>query len=149
MMSVSTTSTVGSRMRCLARSRRREGTVTRRPAAASDATRWRPMKPEPPTTSTLLYFIWMSALRVLLQFVLYPLFILDGGRLHTARRQDRAKARLQRHRLLVQHRAVHHRVSHHLAHVVAGFAERDRLDVDRALQRARVAPAPGARRAGV
>jgi hypothetical protein len=27
------------------------------PAAAREATRWRPMKPEPPTTSTLPYFM--------------------------------------------------------------------------------------------
>src|SRR6185295_14488487 len=148
MMSASTTSTVGSRMRCLARSRRREGTVTRRPAAASDATRWRPMKPEPPTTSTLLYFIRMSALRVLL-FVLYPLFILNGRRLDAARRQDRAKARLQRHRLLVEDRAVHNGVRHDLAHVVASLGKRNRLDVDRAFERARVAPAPRARRTRV
>src|SRR5688572_33497857 len=138
MMSAWTTSTVGSRMRCLARSRRREGTVTPRPAAASDATRWRPMKPEPPTTSTLLCFM-----RNLL------LFVLDRGRLDAAGRQDRAEPGLQRHRLLVEHRTVEDRVGHHLAHVVARLGEGNRLDVHRAFQRARIAPAPRARRTGV
>src|SRR4051812_27733955 len=101
MMSVSTTSTVGSRMRCLARSRRREGTVTDVPAAASDATRWRPMKPEPPTTSTLLYF--MSGLALL---------VLDRRRFDPTWREDCSEARLQRHRLLVEDRAVQHGVRH-------------------------------------
>src|SRR5687767_1005520 len=138
MMSASTTSTVGSRIRCLARSRRREGTVTRTPAAASEATRWRPMKPVPPTTSTLPYFITATLTQLVLD-----------RRLHGARREDRAEARLEGHRVLSEQRGVEHRIRHDLAHVVARFGERDRLDVNRALERPGVAPAARARRAGV
>ena len=56
-MSASTTSTVGSRIRCFARSRRRTGTTTRCPTAASRATMWRPTKPAPPSTT-----IWEAAI---------------------------------------------------------------------------------------
>src|SRR5687767_14656978 len=136
--SVSTTSTVGRRIRCLARSRRREGTVTRTPAAASEATRWRPMKPEPPTTTTLPYFMRPTLAQLFLQ-----------RRLDRARRVDDAEPRLERHRLLVEHRSVERRVRHDLLHVVARLGEWDRFDVDRAFERLLVAPAPRARRAGV
>src|SRR2546423_699962 len=103
--SVSTTSTVGSRIRCLARSRRRAGTVTLIARAVSAATRWRPMKPEPPTTRTLSNFIAASGQLVF-------------DRFDASARRDAAEARLQRGDFLVEQRAVEHRVRHHLLHVL-------------------------------
>src|SRR5688572_28599581 len=118
MTSASTTSTVGRRIRCLARSRRREGTVTRMPAAASEATRWRPMKPDPPTTSTELTFIGFL-----------PRLFLEDRRFRCPRRRYYAEARLERDRLLLQHRAVVDGVGHHFLDVVARLGEGNRLDV--------------------
>src|SRR5262245_31764148 len=135
-MSASTTSTVGSRMRCLARSRRRVGTRTLTPRAASAATRWRPRKPEPPTTRTLMCF--MGALFYLLAVV----FVACG--FAAAARRDDAEPRLDRDRLLLQQRGVEHRIRHHPLHVLAGLGIGDGLGVDRALEGPRIAPAAGA-----
>src|SRR5688500_13092281 len=136
-MSASTTSTVGSRMRCLARSRWRVGTVTRRPCAASAATTWRPMNPEPPVTSTFSSFTPASG----------KLFVLD--QLAAVARRDGAQPRLEGRGLLLENRGIEHRVRHHLADVVARFAEWDVLYVDRPFEGLRVAPAAGARRSGI
>src|SRR5436305_9557472 len=107
LMSASTTSTVGRRIRCFARSRRREGTVTRNPRLTSSATRCRPTKPDPPRTSTLRYLILRS---------FRQLFV---GRIAAAARRDGAQARLERHDLLLDQRGVEDRVGHHLLHVIA------------------------------
>src|SRR3954463_30295 len=137
-MSVSTTSTVGSTMRCFARSRRRDGTVTLMPRRTRPATTWRPMKPEPPNTSTLSSFIRVSFRQVVFD------------RLGVTARRDRAKARLEGGRLLLRERRVKDGVGHHFLHVVARLRERNRFGVNRALERAAlIAPAPGARGARV
>src|SRR5688572_23261021 len=136
--SASTTSTVGRRIRCLARSRRREGTVTLIPAAASEATRWRPTKPEPPTTSTELTFIG-----------LLPRLFLEDRRFRCPWGRDDAEARLERDRFLLEHGGVVDGVRHHLLHIVPGLGKGNRLDVDRPFERLLVAPAARTRGAGV
>src|SRR5262245_4659856 len=139
--SASTTSTVGSRIRCLARSRRRDGTTTLTPRAASAATRWRPIKPEPPTTRTLMCF--MRAL-----FYLFAVVFVAGG-FATAARRDHAQAGLDRHRLLLQQRGVEDRVRHDALHVLARLGVGNGFGVDRPFERAGVAPAARAVGAGV
>src|SRR5258708_16602350 len=84
-MSASTTSTVGRRMRCFARSRRRDGTVTRTPRRTSAETRCRPTKPDPPRTRTFPNLILGSFGQLVL------------SRLGAAARRDGAQARPERH----------------------------------------------------
>src|SRR5688500_2536623 len=135
--SACTTSTVGKRIRCLARSRRREGTVTLMPCPDSAATRWRPMKPEPPATSTLSSFTDASG----------KLVVLD--QLAAVARRNGAQPCFERRGLLLQNRGIEHRVRHYLPDVVAGLGEWDGLYVDRAFERLGVAPAARARRPGI
>src|SRR5690242_339408 len=108
--SASTTSTVGSRIRPLARSRRRLGTRTLMLRAQSSAARWVPTKPEPPISRTFSMGSMGGASGQV------------GHRrvAHGAAWGDHAEAALQRLRLVLEQRRVIDAVAHDLLDVVAG-----------------------------
>ena len=142
-MSASTTSTVGSRIRCCARSRRRVGTTTslagrdeprrRRGGRRSRCRRARgPLRCAIVTAPSTASAATVSASRRRLP---------RGGTMPSRVRQ--------RHVGLVERLRVEHRVGEHFLHVVAGFVERNRLDPDRAFERRAGAPGLRAARARI
>ena len=139
-MSVSTTSTVGSRSRCLARSRRRDGTVTLMPPA-------RQRRHQMPADEA-------GAAQHQNVVQLHGVFAAASGSSSSSGSPAARAGTVPRRALigvadLVEHRGVEHGVRHHLLHVVARLGEGNRLGVDRAFERLRVAPAARARRAGI
>src|SRR5712691_9252838 len=163
--SASITSTVGRRIRCLARSRRRVGTMTECSSSTSWRTRCRPTKPLPPMTRMRLMVLPGESASVTskragqvrrtasiapLQALLNDGLVLNRRHaLGGAARQDHAQARLQWGWLGSEDGGVVNGVRHHLLDVVARLAERNGLDEDRALDRSRAAPQARARGPGV
>src|SRR5712671_5950518 len=161
--SASTTSTVGRRIRCLARSRRRVGPTTKCSSSTSWRTRCRPTKPLPPMTRMRLMVppgkaASLTAKRALqgARPMLPEKSLLNDGfvaycrhAFRGAARQDDAQARLQRRRLGPEDGGVVDGVRHHLLDVVARLAERNGLDEDRAFDRSSAAPQARARGPGV
>src|SRR5258706_9893503 len=161
--SASTTSTVGRRFRCLARSRLRVGTTTKCSSSTSWRTRCRPTKPLPPMTRMRLMVppgkaASLTAKRALqgARPMLPEKSLLNDGfvaycrhAFRGAARQDRAQARLQRRRLGPENGGVVDGVHHDFLDVVARLAERNGLDEDRPFDRNAAAPKARARRPGV
>src|SRR5258706_11323088 len=153
--SASTTSTVGRRIRCLARSRRPGGTTRKSSFSASWRPKCRPTKPLPPMTRMRLMPLPGESASVTSKRAgqvrptpsMVSRALLNDGRvlnrrhaLGGAARQDHAQARLQRGWLGAEDGGVVNRVRHHLLHVVARLAEGNGLDEDRAFDRSRAAP---------